>query len=104
MYGLIGPHPGVWTMFMAFYTMLGFGAFVAASLGVSQWMAKETAWGFWILPILGVFAALVYAASLFGQRLASSQTQAMGAFLLKALPEPEEVGDGMLWLGESEKH
>ncbi|MCB9643146.1 MAG: hypothetical protein H6728_08730 [Myxococcales bacterium] len=98
MYGLVGPHPGVWTMFMAFYTMLAFGAFVGMSLGVSQWMAKEYAWGFWLLPVLGVLAVGVYLASLAGQRLAAPQTQAMRSLVMEALPEPEEVGDGMLWL------
>ena len=72
-HGLIGPSSNVWTMFMAGYFGVLFFAFVALTLGYSQWSIKQPAWGFKLLPVIGVLLVLWYGLSFLGQRFAKDQ-------------------------------
>ena len=42
-------------------------------LGASQWMVRETPWGFWCVPLGIIAIVLLHAASLTGQRLSRDQ-------------------------------
>lgn len=82
---LLGPHPSVWTLFAFVYITMVFSALGCFVFGVSQWLARESAWGLWGLPMIAVVVALMYAVSQTGQRLARDQIHQLQDFLLGAL-------------------
>ncbi|TNE48570.1 MAG: hypothetical protein EP343_15920 [Deltaproteobacteria bacterium] len=91
--GLIGPHPSVWTMFMACYGSFGILIFVGLTLGYSQWSLQQSPWGFTMALVALVGILFSYVGSLFGQRMALEQTirlreylvESMGDFALRAV-------------------
>lgn len=88
--GLIGPHPNVWTMFMALYGVCVLLSFVGAMLAYSQWSLGQSPWGMY--GVMGACggAMLLYMASLLGQRMALEQTIRLRRALeesLASLPE-----------------
>jgi len=85
LHGLIGPHPAVWTFFAFLYCTLLFAALAGATLGMSQAMAQETAWGLWFLPAAFLVVVVMYSVSRVGQRLAKDQIHQIQDFLLAAL-------------------
>lgn len=85
--GLIGPHPSVWTMFMACYASFGILVFVGLTLGYSQWTLEQNPWGFYVA--MGALGGIVlaYIGSLFGQRMAFEQTIRLREFLVESMGE-----------------
>ena len=49
--GLFGPKPGVWTMFVFFYSAFGFLTMMGLIFGLSQLMLKMDAYGLWSVPV-----------------------------------------------------
>lgn len=79
--GHFGPHPDVWTLYVAVYATLG-----AVSIGVTMWSASQWMIGgstatLLALPGLLVLAGLVYLSALIGQRLAADQMTLIDGFL-----------------------
>jgi len=71
--GRFGPHPHVWTMYVAIH---GFGAFItlaAGIFGLSQHLSGQTPWALWALPASPLLAALVWALAFVGQNLGGEQ-------------------------------
>ena len=48
--GLFGPKPAVWTMFMFFYSAVGFFTLMGLMYGLSQWMIKQEPVALWSVP------------------------------------------------------
>jgi len=71
--GLFGPHPSVWTLFMAAYAVIGFAALVGVAFGYSQWTLDQPAVALWSLPAAAVAVLCVFALALHGQRLSRDQ-------------------------------
>lgn len=67
------PHPHVWTGFMAGYAIVAFTVLFAGVFGLCQLMLDESPWGLASVPIGAVVAAVLYGASLVGQRLGHDQ-------------------------------
>jgi len=80
-YGVIGPKPKIWTMFMFFYTGILTSAFFGGSYGIIQVMLGMEAPFLWSIPlgILGV--ALVYGAAQYGQYKGKEQMEDLKIFL-----------------------
>lgn len=83
--GLYGPKPGVWTMFVFFYSSIGFLTLMALIFGLSQMMLKMDAYGLWlVLPgcmlMIGLFII-----SKIGQRLGRDQMQQLHGLLDESL-------------------
>jgi len=85
LHGHFGPNPAIWTTFLAAYGFVGCSSFFGVMLGVSQHVAKQTPWGLLALPLGVLGLGAVYAASLYGQRLAREQMSALASFLHAAL-------------------
>lgn len=89
--GRFGPHPHVWTMFVAIYAHVVFIGIAGAMYGFSQWMVGEHPWALWALPITALLAALVYLSAFYGQGLGSDQMYELRAFVEEVLEHEDEV-------------
>lgn len=80
-YGVMGPKPKIWTMFMFFYTAVLTSAFFGSSYGVIEWMLGMEAPFLWSIPlgILGI--ALVYGSAQYGQYKGKAQMVEFRKFL-----------------------
>ena len=87
--GRFAPHPSVWTMYMAFYGMVGFSLFGFAMFGASQWMAGESPWMLWSIPICIALLAILYASAFVGQGLTADQMNAMRRFVKETFDDDQ---------------
>ena len=80
-YGVMGPKPKIWTMFIFFYTAVLTTAFFGSSYGIIQFMLGMEAPFLWSIPlgILGI--ALVYGAAQYGQYKGKDQVAEFRKFL-----------------------
>lgn len=83
--GLFGPKPGVWTMFVFFYSALGFLTLMGLIFGLSQMMLKMNAYGLWALPVGGTLLIGLFVISKIGQRLSSDQMSQLNKLLMDSL-------------------
>lgn len=81
----VGPHPHVWTMFMALHLAVGFTGLGALMWGLSQWLAKEPATALWGVPIALFLNAFIAGAAFIGQALGADQTYRLRSFLDETL-------------------
>lgn len=84
-YGVMGPKPRIWTMFMFFYIVILTLWFFGSSYGLIQlWLGLEA--GFlWSIPLGAVGVALIYGAAQFGQRKGKEQMRVLLKFMEKAI-------------------
>jgi hypothetical protein len=84
-YGVMGPKPKIWTMFMFFYTGVITSAFFGSSYGIIQLMLGMEAPFLWSIPlgILGI--ALVFGAAKYGQHKGREQMEELQGFLDSAV-------------------
>lgn len=75
------PHPSIWTAFMFTYLSLGVLTFFSAVMGVSQQIAQEAGWAWWLIPVWLVIGLSFWIASQVGQRLANEQMHVLKAFV-----------------------
>ncbi len=79
--GHFGPHPDVWTFFVALYAVLAFGGVVGLLFGLSQWMLRTSPVALWAVPASLALAAVLYGLALVGQRLGHPQLQLLRTFV-----------------------
>ncbi len=72
-FGRFSPHPSIWTGFMFSWLAIAVLVFFAAMFGISQQMAGEAAWAWYMIPVLLVIAALLWVGSQAGQRLSHDE-------------------------------
>jgi hypothetical protein len=79
--GRFGPHPPVWTMYVAIHAIGAFGTLGAGIFGLSQYLVGEPPWALWVLPLSPLLAALVWALAFVGQNLGAEQMYVLRRFL-----------------------
>jgi len=79
--GRFGPHGHVWTGFMAIYGVLTMVATLSLMLGISQWIAALTPWGFLIAPVAVTLGGFTYGATFIGQGLGSEEMYELRSFV-----------------------
>jgi len=82
-----GPHPHVWTFYMAVHAVGALSTIGAAVFGLSQYLAGGSPWALWALPAAPILAALVWALAFVGQGLGAEQMYSLRRFLEEALEE-----------------
>ena len=83
--GLYGPRPQVWTMFVLFYSIIGFVALVVAVFGLSFWsLGKSTAILWWV-PVLAALFFTLYLVAYYGQQLGKDQMHDLDRFLRRVI-------------------
>jgi hypothetical protein len=80
-YGVMGPKPKIWTMFMFLYTGVLTMAFFGSSYGIIQLMLDIKADFLWSIPFGLIAIALVYAAAKYGQYKGKEQMELLKSFL-----------------------
>lgn len=83
--GLIGPRPGVWTLFMFIYFSIALTGFVISSIGVSKWMLGEYSNLVWAFPIATLFMSTAWVAGKYGETLADDQIEMLKQFVRDAI-------------------
>ncbi|MEM9553608.1 MAG: hypothetical protein AAGC60_05065 [Acidobacteriota bacterium] len=80
-----GPHPHVWTLYLALYATSVSLAIGCIMYGASQWMVGSEPWGLYLTPLALILSALVYGASYVGQGLGSLQMQELRSLVERAI-------------------
>jgi hypothetical protein len=83
--GRFGPHPNLWTFFVALYAMWSFGAIGALVFGYSQWTLGHPPNALWGVPFAALLALGQYVGSIVGQRLGRRQMGEIRRFVRQAL-------------------
>ena len=87
--GLFGPKPGVWTMFVFFYSAIGFLTLMGLIFGLSQMMLDMNPFGLWSVPAGGFLLIGLFIMSKIGQRLGQEQMRQMNDLLLSSFDQSE---------------
>lgn len=83
--GLYGPAPNVWTMFVFFYSAIGFFLLFVLIIGTSNMSLGEPSTILWWAPVLIVLLLTTYLVSYFGQKLGHDQMETLHTFLEECL-------------------
>ncbi|MBR9919527.1 MAG: hypothetical protein GYB31_01730 [Bacteroidetes bacterium] len=100
--GVYGPRPSVWTMFIFFYSVIGFAMMVISIVGFSNVSLDKSGKILWLLPVLFVIFLSLYLVAYFGQKLGQKQMVVLHLFVEKStgfvidprqdlMVDPEEV-------------
>lgn len=83
--GMYSPRPEVWTMFVLFYSVIGFAMLVILVVGYSNWSLGQSAQVLWSVPVLLMVFLSLYLVSYFGQRRGKSQMISLHSFIEDSL-------------------
>lgn len=87
--GRFGPHPSVWTLFMAGYAACALLGLVALSFGLAQLTMESPPWGFWGIAVAGLLGAGISGLAYVGQGLGQTQMVQLQSFLEDTLTRAE---------------
>jgi len=76
-----GPHPNVWTLYVAIHALGAVITLAAAIYGLSQHLSGQTPWALWALPASPVLAMLVWAMAFVGQSMGHEQMSQLRRFV-----------------------
>jgi hypothetical protein len=82
--GLYGPKPAVWTMFVFFYSVIGFATIIVAMLGLSYLTLNKPAGILWMLPVFVAMFSSLYLVAYFGKKTGYVQMVVLHQFIEKA--------------------
>jgi hypothetical protein len=83
--GVYGPAPGLWTMFMFFYTALALSATAILIYGLVLRALGEESSILWLVPILLALIVTLWLAASLGQRLSRHQMTTLHQFVEQSL-------------------
>lgn len=93
LFARFGPHPSIWTGFALVYATMAAGLLTVLIYGLCLWLVGSSPWVLALAPVFIGVAALFYAGSLVGRRLASEQIGWMLQMLDCSLEELNECGE-----------
>ncbi|MGM0588568.1 MAG: hypothetical protein ACQETE_09160 [Bacteroidota bacterium] len=71
--GLYGPQPSVWTLFIFFYSVIGFAALMVSMIGLSFVSLGKDASILWLVPVLILLFCSLYLVAYLGQKFGHKQ-------------------------------
>lgn len=83
--GMYSPRPAVWTMFVLFYSIIGFATLVISIVGYSRWSLDQSAGILWAVPVLMIVFFSLYLVSYTGQKAGREQMITLHNFVEKTL-------------------
>lgn len=89
--GLYGPKPSVWTMFVFFYSAIGFATMIILMVGLSLWSLGNPATILWLVPVLLLLFLSLYLVAYFGQKLGHKQMGNIHRFIEECLEQEIEA-------------
>jgi len=91
--GLYGPRPSVWGMFVFFYSIIGVGTLIAATIGFSMLSLGKPSPILWAVPVLVLIFLSLFLVSYSGQKVGKKQMIILHRFLEEStglVIEPQE--------------
>jgi len=88
-HGLFGPHPTVWSMFVAGYVAIGFAGTMGVVFGIAQWVMGDPAWALWSAPAAALLALGVWTVGRFGRTLGMKQVRELHGVVQAILDDCE---------------
>ncbi|MDN5204691.1 hypothetical protein QQ008_25090 [Fulvivirgaceae bacterium BMA10] len=82
--GLYAPRPAVWTMFVFFYSAIGFAILLVAVIGLSYLSLGKSATLLWLIPVFVVLFLTLYLVAYFGQKMGRDQMITLHRFVEKS--------------------
>mgnify|MGYP000004362715 CR=1 FL=1 len=79
--GLYAPRPTIWTMFVFFYSIIGFSIMTIGIIGLSNLSLNKSGAILWYIPVLVIAFLSFYLVAYFGQRMARNQMIRLHNFL-----------------------
>ncbi len=89
--GLYGPRPAVWTMFVFFYSIIGFVAIIVSMIGLSYWTLGLQSDILWLVPVMIFIFLSLYLVAYFGQKFGHKQLTRIHRFLEDCLEQEIET-------------
>lgn len=89
--GLYGPRPSVWTMFVFFYSIIGFAIIIVSMIGLSYWTLGMPTGILWFVPALILLFLSLYLVAYFGQRFGHKQLKRIHRFIEYCLEQEIET-------------
>lgn len=89
--GLYGPKPSVWTMFVFFYSIIGFATLIMLMIGLSYLSLGKATTIFWFVLLLIVLFLTLYLVAYFGQKFGQKQMIYLHHFIEKCLEKRIEA-------------
>lgn len=93
MRGLFGPHPSIWTLFVAAYGIAIFSAVTGLLFGLSQWTLGQSPIALWAVPGAAVLAGLTYGIGLIGRRLGYEQVLQLRDVIDNVFADAPEISE-----------
>lgn len=85
--GLYGPKPHVWTMFVFFYSIIGFTTLIVSMIGLSYWSLGKDTSILWFIPALIMLFLSLYLVAYLGQKFGQKQMVYLHHFIETCLGE-----------------
>lgn len=85
--GLYGPQASVWTMFVFFYSAIGFATLITIMIGLSFWSLDKPSQILWLVPVLVVVFLSLYLVAYSGQKLGQQQMTNLHRFAERCLEQ-----------------
>ena len=79
--GLYGPRPAVWTMFVFFYSLIGFALVIVSIIGFANLSLDKSGAILWLVPILVLAFLSLYLVAYFGQKKGHDEMVVLHTFL-----------------------
>ncbi|MGI9545563.1 MAG: hypothetical protein ACR2MX_20035 [Cyclobacteriaceae bacterium] len=79
--GLYGPRPAVWTMFIFFYSIIGFATMIIAMVGLSNLTLDKSGAILWLVPVLVLTFLSLYLVAYFGKKMGHDQMVTLQKFM-----------------------
>lgn len=83
--GLYGPKPSVWTMFVFFYSIIGFATLIVSMIGLSYWALNKGTTILWLVPLLIMVFLTLYLVAYLGQKFGQRQMIHLHRFMEECL-------------------
>lgn len=85
--GVYGPAPSVWTMFVFFYSLIGFLVLIIGVMGLSNMSLGKSTTILWFVPLLIAVFCSLYMVSYFGQNMGKEQMITLHRFFKECLKD-----------------
>lgn len=79
--GLYGPRPAVWTMFVFFYSLIGFALVIVSIIGMANLSLDKSGAILWLVPVLIIAFLSLYLVAYFGQQKGHDEMVVLHTFL-----------------------
>ncbi len=93
---LLAPAPVVWTMFMFFYALTGFGALVGFMIASSQYSLDKEMWGLWMALGSVAIGIILFLIAQGGQKLSKDEMYRLRHFIVDLNFPPVEAVDARI--------